>query len=93
MDNVESPENFEPDYGKYCLNSKGLNSLYLIRRCYRDVVIIPLLIFLEKVAYRKQSFGDARSIYTNIYKDTSRRMQGIWFILLRWRGSVFKMVS
>ena len=27
MDNVESPENFEPDYGKYCLNSKGLNSL------------------------------------------------------------------
>ena len=29
MDNVESPENFEPDYGKYCLNSKGLNSLYL----------------------------------------------------------------
>ena len=86
MDNVESPENFEPDYGKYCLNSKGLNSLY------RDVVIIRLLIFLEKVAYRKQSFGDARSIYTNIYKDTSRRMQGIWFILLRWRGSVFKMV-
>ena len=25
MDNVENPENFEPDYGKYCLSSKGSN--------------------------------------------------------------------
>ena len=32
------------------------------------------------------------SIYTNIYKDTTSRFYGIWHLLLRWKGSVYKLI-
>ena len=32
------------------------------------------------------------SIYTNVYKDTTNRLYGIWNLLLRWKCSVFKLI-
>ena len=33
-----------------------------------------------------------KTIYTNIYKDTTTRLHGIWHLLLRWKGSVYKLI-
>ena len=40
----------------------------------------------------KQKFGLSTSIYTNVYKDTTNRLYGIWHLLLRWKCSVFKLI-
>ncbi len=36
--------------------------------------------------------ANPKNIYCNLYKDTSRRMSGLWSILLLWKGSVFKLI-
>ncbi len=33
-----------------------------------------------------------RNIYRNVYKDTTRRMSGLWRILSMWKGSVFRLI-
>ena len=39
-------------------------------------------------------FGDSKSEnqYMNLYQDTSKRFNGTWNLLLRWKGSVFKLM-
>ena len=32
------------------------------------------------------------NIYKNIYKDTTKRMHGVLYLMLRWKGSVFRLV-
>ena len=32
------------------------------------------------------------SIYTNVYKDTTNGLYGLWTLLLRWKCSVFKLI-
>ena len=42
---------------------------------------------------KKQVFGkSSKNIYCNIYKDSTKRYPGIWFLLLRWKGSVYKLL-
>ena len=41
---------------------------------------------------KKHGFGTSKNIYTNIYKDSTRWYPGIWFLLLRWKGSVYKLL-
>ena len=41
---------------------------------------------------KRQGFGKSKNIYTNIYKDSTSWYPGIWFLLLRWRGSVYKLL-
>ena len=33
-----------------------------------------------------------KTIYTNIYKDTTSRFYGIWHLLLKWKGSVYTLI-
>jgi hypothetical protein len=41
---------------------------------------------------RKRSMRPQRNMYTNQYKDTTNRFNGIWHLLLIWKGSVFKLI-
>ena len=34
----------------------------------------------------------AKNIYMNMYKDTTKRLHGIWHLLLLWKGSVFRLI-
>ena len=38
------------------------------------------------------SGSTTRNIYQNIYKDTSKRVNGIWHLMLIWKGSVFRLI-
>ena len=40
----------------------------------------------------KQKTGLETSIYTNVYKDTTNRLYGIWNLLLQWKCSVFRLI-
>ena len=40
----------------------------------------------------KQNTGLETSIYTNVYKDTTNRLYGIWNLLLKWKCSVFRLI-
>ena len=44
------------------------------------------------VSCKKHGFGKAKNIYANIYKDSTKRYPGIWFLLLRWKGSIYKLL-
>ncbi len=33
-----------------------------------------------------------KNIYHSKYKDTTRQFQGLWHLLLRWKGSLFKLI-
>ena len=41
---------------------------------------------------KKHGFGKSKNIYTNIYKDSTRWYPGIWFLLFRWKGSIYKLL-
>ena len=46
-------------------------------------------------AYNKPRFGKKGiqgNIYQNNYRDTTRRFQGAWHLLVRWKGSVYRLV-
>lgn len=34
----------------------------------------------------------SQNIYQNLYKDTTKKFNGIWHMLLIWKGSVFKLI-
>ena len=38
------------------------------------------------------SASRSTNIYQNMYKDTSRRLSGIWHVIFIWKGSVFKLM-
>ena len=43
--------------------------------------------------YKKNDFGDCRNnIYFNTYRETTRRFQGSWNLLLKWKGSVYRLI-
>ena len=42
--------------------------------------------------YEKPDFGDRNNIYCNTYRETTRRFQGSWNLLLKWKGSVYKLI-
>ena len=45
--------------------------------------------------YDKPSFGRKGSegnIYYNSYTDTTRKWSGLWFLLFKWKGSVYRLV-
>ena len=41
---------------------------------------------------KKNGFGTTKNIYTNIYKDSTKWYPGICILLLRWKGSVYKLL-
>ena len=41
---------------------------------------------------KKDGFGKTTNIYTNIYKDSTGWYPSIWFLLFRWKGSVYKLL-
>ena len=41
---------------------------------------------------KKHGFGKFNNIYSNIYKDSTKWYPGIWLLLLRWKGSVYKLL-
>jgi len=41
---------------------------------------------------KKHSFGASTNIYANIYKDSTQWYPGIITLLLRWKGSVYKLL-
>jgi hypothetical protein len=41
---------------------------------------------------KKRGFGASTNIYANIYKDSTRWYPGIITLLLRWKGSVYKLL-
>ena len=40
-----------------------------------------------------RKYTSAKNIYTNDYNDTSKRFQGFFELMLRWKGSVFKLIG
>lgn len=40
---------------------------------------------------RNMAYGPT-NIYNNIYKDTSKKFHGVIYLLLRWKGSIWKLV-
>ena len=43
--------------------------------------------------YEKPNFGDRTSnIYANTYRETTRLWEGSWNILVKWKGSVYKLI-
>ena len=46
----------------------------------------------KKKEFKMDSFGRTANIYQNMYKDTSRRLNGIWHVIFLWKGSVFKLM-
>ena len=41
---------------------------------------------------KKRGFGTSKNIYANIYKDSTKWYPGIVTLLLRWKGSVYKLL-
>ena len=40
-----------------------------------------------------RKYTSTKNIYTNDYNDTSKRFQGFFELMLRWKGSVFKLIG
>ena len=52
---------------------------------------IPLL--RKQSRYDKPDFGKTKgNIYFNNYRETTRRWTGSWHLLLRWKGSVYRLI-
>ena len=47
---------------------------------------------VDDIYDKKHGFGKSKNIYTNIYKDSTSWYPGIWLLLLRWKGSVYKLL-
>ena len=41
---------------------------------------------------RIPTFHKSKNIYANRYKDTSKKFRGIYHLMLKWKGSVIKLV-
>ena len=76
------------------LYAKELRKSYFeIMPLQQQISICRDLHWRKASKYEKPNFGDRTSnIYANTYRETTRLWEGSWNILVKWKGSVYKLI-